>query len=126
MLPKLEVTRMAQALAAHSATRLEVVAGNLAHADTPGYRAADITPFAEVWRSDASLRATRPGHLGGPQVPAAPERREDLRFGAPNGNTVSVEVEMVRAAEARQSHDMALSVYRAVSDITRAALGRGR
>lgn len=125
MLPKLEVTRMAQALAAHSAARLEVVAGNLAHADTPGYRAADITPFAEVWRDAAPLRATRPGHLGG-AVPATPERREDLRFGAPNGNTVSVEAEMVRAAEARQSHDMALSVYRAVSDITRAALGRGR
>lgn len=126
MLPKLEVTRIAQALAAHSAARLEVVAGNLAHADTPGYRAADIAPFAEIWRAEEPLRATRPGHLGAAAAPAAPERLADLRFGAPNGNTVSVEVEMVRAAEARQAHDMALSVYRAVSDITRAALGRGR
>jgi flagellar basal-body rod protein FlgB len=125
MLPKLEVTRMAQALAAHSAARLEVVAGNLANADTPGYRAADIAPFAEVWQAGGSLRSTRPGHLGA-AAPAVPERRADLRFGAPNGNTVSVEVEMARAAEARLSHDMALSVYRAVADITRAALGRGR
>jgi hypothetical protein len=32
---------------------------------------------------------------------------------------------MVRAAQARIGHDMAAAVYRSVSAVTRAALGRG-
>jgi flagellar basal-body rod protein FlgB len=53
-------------------------------------------------------------------VELSPAHRE-----APNGNTVSLEAEMVRMAEIRQAHDMALAVQRSVSGITRAALGRG-
>jgi flagellar basal-body rod protein FlgB len=45
---------------------------------------------------------------------------------APNGNSVSLESEMVKAAEVRQQHDMALSIYRSTSDILKLALGRGR
>ena len=44
--------------------------------------------------------------------------------GSPNGNTVSLEGEMVKAAEARQSHDMALAIYRSTSDLMRTALGK--
>jgi flagellar basal-body rod protein FlgB len=43
---------------------------------------------------------------------------------SPNGNTVSLETEMVRAVEVKQQHDMALAVYRTVSDIVRTSLGR--
>jgi flagellar basal-body rod protein FlgB len=43
---------------------------------------------------------------------------------APNGNSVSLEREMMRAAETRQSHDMALAVYGTARGILRAALGR--
>lgn len=126
MLPKLELTAMAQALAAHAGARTGVVAQNLAHADTPGYRARDLPDFAEVWREGGDLRTTRPGHLTGGSGPGRAEPRDDLRFGAPNGNTVSVEAEMVKAAEARQSHEMALAIYRSTSDIMRTSLGRGR
>ncbi len=124
MFPKLELTRMAQALASHAGARMGVVARNLAHADTPGFRAQDLPAFAEVWRQGEPLRATRPGHLTGHAGPRGMVTVDDRRFGAPNGNTVSLEAEMVKSAEARQAHEMALAIYRSTSEIVRASLGR--
>lgn len=124
---KLEVTRMAQALSAHAGARQAIVAQNVAQADTPGYRAQDLTPFAETFAADApGLRITRAGHLS--QALSAGGRAVEASPGAlsPNGNSVSLEAEMVRAVDVRLQHDMALSVYRSVSDIVRASLGRPR
>ena len=44
---------------------------------------------------------------------------------APNGNTVSLETEMVRATEVRHQHEMALSVYQSALGVLRTSLGRG-
>lgn len=126
MLPKLELTRMAQALAAQAGARMGVIAENVANADTPGYKARDLPDFAETYSETMPLRATRPGHLGSPERPLTPESRIVPANGAPNGNTVSLEGEMVKAAETRQSHEMALAIYRSTSDLVRTALGKGR
>ena len=127
MFEKLELTRMAQALAAHAGARMSVIAQNVAHADTPGYKAQDLPAFDKVFASSGSeMRATRAGHLHGGSGSAAliPERAPGRE--APNGNTVSLEGEMVKSVETRQSHEMALAVYRATSDVIRASLGRSR
>ncbi|WP_135450130.1 MULTISPECIES: FlgB family protein [Tabrizicola] len=127
MFEKLELARMAQALAAHSGARMAVIARNIAHADTPGYKAQDLPSFASVLASEGGeMRATRPGHLRTPAgnfalTPQTAPGRE-----SPNGNTVSLEGEMVKSVEVRQSHDMALAIYRATSDVIRASLGRSR
>ncbi|WP_309667129.1 FlgB family protein [Tabrizicola sp.] len=127
MFEKLELTRMAQALAAHAGARMGVIARNVAHADTPGFKAQDLPEFSAVFeRSGESMRGTRPGHFTSAsrmeemQTERAPGRE------APNGNTVSLEGEMVKSVGARQSHEMALAVYRATSDVIRASLGRSR
>jgi flagellar basal-body rod protein FlgB len=127
MFEKLELTRMAQALASHSGARMGVIARNVAHADTPGYKAQDLPDFASVFaEGGGEMRATRPGHLSSSTEPArmTPERAPGRE--APNGNTVSLEGEMVKSVEARQDHEMALAVYRATSDVLRASLGRQR
>lgn len=126
MFPKLELTKMAQALAAHSGARMGVIAENVAQADTPGYKARDLPDFATIYVVDAGLRATRSGHLSGAAGDAMAEARVVAGNGAPNGNTVSLEGEMVRAAGVRQSHEMALAIYRNTSELSRLALGRGR
>jgi flagellar basal-body rod protein FlgB len=127
MFEKLELTRMAQALAAHSGARMAVIARNVAHADTPGYKAQDVPDFESVFAAEGGeMRATRPGHLGGASSsPALVAERAPGRE-APNGNTVSLEGEMVKSVEARQAHEMALAIYRATSDVVRASLGRSR
>lgn len=127
MFEKLEITRMAQALAAHAGTRMGVIAENVAHADNPGYKTKDLPDFGKTYADQygEGLKVTRPGHLGaGGEAVLQPVvlRGSD----APNGNSVSLEAEMVKAAEVRQQHDMALSIYRSTSDILKLALGRGR
>ena len=126
MFEKLELTRMAQALAAHSGSRLGVIARNVANADTPGYRAMDLPDFSKVYATAGSaMRATLPGHLRAAGSDAA-VARVIPGSDAPNGNSVSLESEMVKGVEVRQQHDMALAVYKSVSEIMRLSLGRGR
>ncbi|WP_151718867.1 FlgB family protein [Gemmobacter serpentinus] len=126
MFEKLEIVRMAQAFAAHAGARQGEVARNIANADTPGFKARDLPPFHEAYRATTTqLRGTRPGHFG----PAADSMADDrLVAGAasPNGNTVSLEAEMVKAVELRQQHEMALAIYRSTSSVLRNSLGRGR
>jgi flagellar basal-body rod protein FlgB len=127
MFEKLELTRMAQALAAHSGARMGVIARNVAHADTPGYKAQDLPPFAAVFDAEpGTMRATRLGHLTSAMSGSQPQPQRATGREAPNGNTVSLEGEMVKSVEVRQSHEMALAVYRATSDVVRASLGRSR
>jgi flagellar basal-body rod protein FlgB len=127
MFEKLEIIRMAQALATHAGTRMGAIAQNVAHADSPGYKARDLPDFATTYADQygENLRITRAGHFGA--AGAAPLESVVQRGGdAPNGNSVSLEAEMVKAAEVRQQHDMALSIYRSSADMVKLALGRGR
>jgi flagellar basal-body rod protein FlgB len=121
---KVEVLNMTRAMARHAATRHGVVARNIANADTPGYRARDLPSFSEVWQAGGSpIKATRSGHIGG-GTRVLLEARQDLHHTGPNGNSVSLEAEMVKAADARQAHEMALAVHRSLSGNIRTALGR--
>lgn len=121
---KVEVLNMARAMAAHAAARQGQVARNVANGDTPGYRARQLPDFAEVWESRGqTMRATRQGHLGGVGRIAV-DAVIDSRNQSPNGNSVSLEAEMVAAAEARQAHDWALAISRTLSGSIRSTLGR--
>jgi len=130
MLNTLEIFRMAQGLATHAADRHSTIAANIANADTPGYRAKDVVSFAETYddgSSQTAMRATRPGHLNGQSDGSDGLRLVDAGGeSSPNGNTVSLETEMVKSTEAMQQHNMALSVYSASLNILRTSLGRGR
>lgn len=139
MITDLHISAMARALAHHAASRQALISENVANADTVGFRARGLPRFEEVYRGpgapqdaapEFAPRATRPGHEGfQPSRPLGLEDmapREIARRGAesPDGNTVSLEDQMVRGAEAKLDHDMALGVMRAVSDILRMAIGR--
>jgi len=128
MFDNLQVFRIAGSLIAHAAARQNVIARNMANADTPGYVAKDVAPFqadSGSFLPAFSLRTTRPAHID-PGRAAAPFEIVD-RPGAeadPNGNTVSLETEMVHAAETRRENDKALAIYRSSLEILRAAIGR--
>ncbi len=131
MFEKLEIFRMAQGLATHAAARQSTVAQNVANADTPGYRARDLPEFSETYRSQEAqqLRASRPRHLLAGETAGTPPRAAAVyRPGAasPNGNSVSLESEMMAAADIRRDHDLALTIYQTSLGILRASLGRGR
>ncbi|MEX3017517.1 FlgB family protein [Gymnodinialimonas hymeniacidonis] len=117
MFDRLEIFQLAGGLARHSAARQAVVAQNIANADTPGYRARDVADFAETWRN-----MTAENRLGHGDMPM---RVLDAGTPAsPNGNTVSLEFEMLRGIEAQRAHDRALRVYGSAMTILRTSIGR--
>lgn len=122
-----EVFGMASAMSANAEARLGVIAENVANADTPGYRAKSVAPFQDSYQAEGglALKVTRAGHMGataGSQVTAVSDRAAGNM--SPNGNNVSLEGQMMSAAETRQQHDLALSIYKSSLDILRASLGR--
>lgn len=120
---------LASALAAHAAARQQVIAENVAHADTPGYRARDIADFASIVDDQMgafSARMTRPGHLAFGADARGFDPREQTALGAetPNGNSVSLEDQMMRGAEVRQEHELAVGVYAKSLEILRSTVSR--
>ncbi len=128
MTQNLNIFQLASQSAAHATQRQALIAQNTANADTPGYKARDITPFAESFQSGSNmaLRATRAGHLQPSGGSGRAEVVIDSLFGAesPNGNSVSLEDQMVRAAETRQQHDLAIGIYQKSLQILRTSMGR--
>jgi flagellar basal-body rod protein FlgB len=101
----------AQALTVR-AKRAEVIAENLANADTPGYRARDLdfrAALAAAGTAD-TLRTTHAAHVVAPTADAATEAGSGialdaaLRYRTPlapslDGNTVDAQVEQAAFAE---------------------------
>lgn len=128
MFEKLEIFRMAHAMATHAGARQNVIARNMANADTPDYVARDIAPFQDVLGSTPgafSATASRAGHLHGTRGSVAHDviERADA-LADPNGNAVSVESEMLHAVDTKRQHDRAVTIYKSALTILRTAVRR--
>lgn len=128
MFENLDIFKMSYAMAKHAGQRQAVIAQNVANADTPGYSSRDLPDFQSSFQpNDASRtqRATRPAHLNGTmgagQLPAALETHDPA---SPNGNNVSLEVEIMRGVEAKRQHDRALAIYKSGMNILRSTIGK--
>ena len=144
MFENINAFQLASTMARHANERQSVIASNIANADTPGYRAKDIVPFADHfdrwdWASrplePAGNRPTmRPTETGGGAKPLLLTRPVETFGGpkeidapdetSPNGNTVSLEAQMVKSTVASRQHDMALAVYKHSLSFIRTAIGR--
>lgn len=129
MFNNLTVFKAAYAMAVHAGQRQAVVSQNVANADTPQYVARDIPDFQDVYAPQETgvhlQRATRSGHLNGANgLQSANLIYEDRSFASPDGNSVSLETEMLRAVDAKRQHDRSLAIYRHGLTVLRASLGR--
>ena len=125
MFDKIDLFNLAGAAARHASARQQVIAGNVANADTPGYVARDLKPFdASFEPGDQGMRRTRSGHLGSENGGLTLTAEVERSAMSPNGNAVSLEDQMVRSVDAKREHDLALSIYRSSLGILRSSLGR--
>jgi len=128
MFTNLNVFRMAHGLATHSGARQAVIAQNMANADTPGYMARDLRPFADLYqpaRQQAGLKSTRTRHLFGDmrdQLTAPQAQASQVRL---TSNSVSIEEQMLKAVEVERHHGRAIAIYKSSLAILRGALARG-
>lgn len=127
MYQSLELFQTAGAMARHAGARQAVVTRNIANADTPGYRAQEIAPFRDVYGSDqtSAMRKTRPGHLAPDTPPFAARPVAVQGEPSPNGNSVSLEEELLASVAVAREHSRALAIYRHGMTILRTTLGRG-
>ena len=127
MFERIDTLRMADALIAHGAKRQRLIATNVANADTPDYRAKDLAGFARSYDETAptGLRATHDRHIPGSGWGMGASRLIDADGEpAPNGNTVSIEDEMFRLADAKREFDLALTVTKTSLGLIRTSIGR--
>ena len=111
--------------------RQQLIAQNVANSDTPGYASRDLKPFT----FDAKMQAqagvsmqsvTQPGHMTPPSARrgsggAFKSTKADITETTLNGNSVSLEDEMMRMTEARMSYDAAVGFYQKSLDLLRMA-----
>jgi len=100
--------------------RQKVIAENVANADTPEYRARDITSFEDMLArktQDSSLTVTRVGHIAGTGPAGALEgvrvqQDGDTWSTSIDGNSVVLEQQVIKANEVSESYRLAANLYR--------------
>ena len=105
-------------------SRQAVLSENIANADTPHWRARDVSPFAAaLGTASIGLAATEPGHFAGKTPPAAktvlpPGER------SPDGNGIQLDKELAKVADTDTAHEIALGVTKSYLGMFRTAIGR--
>jgi flagellar basal-body rod protein FlgB len=100
--------------------RGELIANNLANADTPGYQARDIDFRQALSRaagqatSGVTMTTTNAGHVGGASSADA-ETHPDLKYRTPlapalDGNTVDAQIEQAAFAENAVRYQATLTI----------------
>ena len=130
--------RLAEQRLAWVGRRQQVLAQNIANADTPGYAARDVQPFERALLRTApgtspgsaagaasALARTSPLHLAGTGAAAGTaDARPRPHERKPDGNAVSVEDELTKVADTAGMHDLTAGLYRKYMGMFRTALGR--
>lgn len=126
MFENLDVFKISSAMAKHAGTRQALISQNVANADTPGYQARDLPAFRAAYEVTGSVgqKATRAGHLNGSALMGSSDPFDDRGATSPNGNTVSIEQEILKSTDTAREHDRALAIYKSALGILRSSLGR--
>ena len=101
--------------------RQDVLAQNIANANTPGYTARDVTAFKDV------LAAQRQRQVGGllsvsTQSLGGPDRTNAAR--SLDGNAVVLDEQLEKVAETDGANQLAMSLYKKYTGMFKTALGR--
>jgi flagellar basal-body rod protein FlgB len=112
--------------------RQEVLAQNIANADTPDFVPHDVKAlkFVDHLNQVAPIAQARTNamHLGGtsPQGASVDDQKTKKQYEtAPVGNAVVLEEQMVKLADAQSSYQLMTNLYRKHVDLFKMALGRG-
>ncbi|MDE1159722.1 MAG: flagellar basal body rod protein FlgB [Neorhizobium sp.] len=110
--------------------RQEVVSTNIANANTPKFRAKDVTPFSAVLDSSyVPMARTNPGHIAGDTMET---EQIGVRDGEVNneigvqesGNTVSLSGELAKSGDIRRQYELNTQLTKAFHSMMLTALGK--
>lgn len=113
--------------------RQQVIAQNVANADTPGYRPHDLTKvdFGRVLQEATGGKVLRPEVTHERHMPAAgevenpDERERKMTYEvAPAGNAVIIEEQMINAAKTTMDYNLMTTLYQKNIGMIRMAIGQ--
>ena len=117
-----DVFTLAERRVAGRGQRQDVLAQNIANANTPGYAARDVKPFADVLA--AETRRAAGGFMPAAAAGGAPlDRTVEER--TIDGNAVALDEQLEKVAETDTAHQLAMNLYKKYTSLFRTALGRG-
>ena len=110
-------------------TRQNVLAQNIANADTPNYKAKDLAPldFAAMARAAGgglNLRTTSGNHIKAANSAASNALSGKDSSASPSGNAVVLEDELMKITETQADYELITRLYRKHVGMLRTALGR--
>jgi len=112
--------------------RQEVLAQNIANADTPRFVPHDMKALKFVDHlnevTPVTQERTDPKHMAGASTAAASiddQKTKKQYETAPVGNSVVMEEQMVKLADAQANYQLMTNLYRKHVDLLKMALGRG-
>lgn len=116
-------------------TRQGVLAQNIANADTPDYRARDLTDvdFGAVLKDITGaqkmrMERTKAGHMTpGGNVGAPDNRKSRVTYEvAPSDNSVIIEEQMIKASQTTMDYNLMTNLIRKNVGMIQTALGNGQ
>lgn len=114
MVQSVQLFQLASFQADWLSARQSALTSNIANANTPGYRAVDVTPFEKVLKTSTSaVSATNPGHIpiGGSDAGFSTQARAQTSV-LPSGNSVHVEDELIKSSEVRQAFELNTAIVK--------------
>ena len=96
-------------------TRQATIAGNIANADTPGFKSRDVQPFTEVLeKTQLAMATTASRHMLGGGAPAeAAGIAEGTSWAVKeSGNSVTLEAELLKAGEINRAFSLNSSIQK--------------
>jgi flagellar basal-body rod protein FlgB len=114
--------------------RQDVLSRNVANADTPGFVARDLKPvdFSDILRGTSpgalqggAMRTTDPRHIA--ISPSKQSTFDDYEThdveSNPNGNSVSLEMEMIKVSDTQAQFQAAANLYAKAMTLMKTAIG---
>ena len=114
--------------------RQEVLAQNIANADTPRYKAKDLKPFdfqhmLKSQNTRINAVTTSPMHMEGARRSTSPFAVEENRNPyetSPSGNSVVLEEQMAQVGQNQTQFQLTSELYRKHIAMIKTAIGKGR
>ena len=105
--------------------RQALLAQNIANANTPGYVAKDLQPFAQTLASALpQLAVSNPAHLSTTAVTGRMDPRIRPAERAPDGNAVSLDEQLTKVADTEGAQTLVTNLYHTYLGLFRTVIGK--
>ncbi len=105
--------------------RQGLLAQNIANANTPGYVAKDVQPFAQTLaKALPVLAATSPLHMMAPGTVLGTDPRLRPAERAPDGNAVSMDDQLAKVAQTDDAQALTMNLYHKYLGLFRTVIGK--